>query len=215
MSKVLEEIMVSTNIIPVLVIEHLEDAVPLAEALVRGGLNVLEITLRTAVAAEALTLIKNHLPEVIVGMGTVIDPISLEVSLHAGADFLVSPGTTPELLEASKLNQAALLPGAATPTEAMALFDQGYRLQKFFPAEAAGGVAMLKSIYGPLPQINFCPTGGINATNAVDYLACSNVTCIGGSWMANKSWVKNKDWKSIEDASREAVTLTTKSSTNN
>ncbi len=208
MNKIVEKIITSTPVIPVLVIHHLEDAVPLAQALVRGGLKVLELTLRTAVAAEALSLIKNEIPDAVVGMGTIIDPISLEISLNAGADFLVSPGSTDALLDAAKINHAALLPGVATPSEAMRLFDKGYHCQKFFPAEAAGGVAMLKSIYGPLPQIKFCPTGGINATKAKAYLQCENVSCVGGSWMADKAWIKAADWKSIEAASSEAMNLT-------
>ncbi len=207
MNTELLKLLQSATVIPVLVIEQLEDAVPLAKALSKGGLNVLEITLRTDIALAALKEIKQALPNLTVGTGTVIDSQSLEASLAAGADFLVSPGTTATLIDAAKANHANLLPGAATPSEALHLFEQGYSVQKFFPAEAAGGVAMLNSINGPLPQIIFCPTGGINIANASQYLACNNVACVGGSWMAKKSWIDAKDWQAIENASREATNL--------
>ncbi len=184
-------------VIPVMVIDNLDDAVPLASALVEGGLTVLEITLRTAVAIEALQEIKAALPEVIVGTGTVKDMPTLLASIKAGADFMVSPGFTENLLRAAVSEGANLLPGSSTPSEAMKLLEQGYTCQKFFPAEAAGGTTMLKALSGPLPQITFCPTGGISRDSAPSYLSLNNVACVGGSWMMDRKLIEKKDWSAI------------------
>jgi len=192
-----KEIMQKSRVIPVLVINKIEDAVPLATALVEGGLDVLEITLRTPGAIEAIGLIKQALPNAIVGSGTVINPSTLNDSLNAGVDFIVSPGTTAELLDEVHKTSAPLLPGASTPTEVMSLMAQGFDAMKFFPAEAAGGVSMLKSIGGPLPQVTFCPTGGINLSNAPQYLSLNNVACVGGTWMLDKKLIEQKNWSEI------------------
>lgn len=193
--------------IPVVVIDQLEDAVPLSKALVDGGLNVLEVTLRTPVALEAISLIKQSIPEAVVGTGTVICPKTLEQSMQVGADFLVSPGVTANLLNAAKQNNAPLLPGAATASEVMGLLDLGYHAMKFFPAAAAGGINMLKSFAGPLPQVTFCPTGGIKLNNAHEYLNLSNVACVGGTWMLDKQLIAKKDWTAITKLAQQASQL--------
>lgn len=203
----IKQIMALSPVIPVLVIKQLEHAVPLAQALYNGGLKVLEITLRTPVALEAISAIRDHLPDAIVGAGTVIDSKTLMASDKAGAQFLVSPGTNDSLLSAAKYSAVPLLPGVATPSEAMQLLEQGFSALKFFPAEAAGGVAMLKSIGGPLPQLDFCPTGGINPVNAPDYLDLPNVRCVGGSWMAPEKLIAAEDWQQIENMARVAANL--------
>lgn len=208
MNKNLENIMSNTSVIPVLVIDNIEDAVPLALALSNGGLKVIEITLRTPAALKSLSEIKESLPDIIVGAGTVINEKNLEDALHCGADFLVSPGMTPSLLEAVKMNNALFLPGASTPGEMMHLLESGFSFQKFFPAEASGGVDMLNAIAGPIPQISFCPTGGISLLKAGKYLLCKNVTCVGGSWMAKREWINNKNWQQIESSARETSNLT-------
>jgi len=197
------DIMTRNPVIPVMVIDNIEDAVPLAKSLVAGGLDVLEITLRTDVAVEAVKKIQECVPDAIIGTGTVIDKETYQVSKGLGVDFIVSPGVTSELLSLANLDAINFLPGSATPTEAMKLLNLGYDCQKFFPAEAAGGCNMLKSIFGPLPQITFCPTGGINMENAVKYLALSNVACIGGSWMIDKDLIAQHDWQKITDITEE------------
>ena len=209
MSYDIRQIMDTSAVIPVLVIKDVEHAIPLAEALFKGGLKVLEITLRTEAALESITRIREHLPDAIVGAGTVIDAETLMAAEKAGAQFFVSPGATESLLKAAQYSTVPLLPGVSTPTEAMKLLEQGYSALKFFPAEAAGGVAMLKAIGGPLPQIDFCPTGGINPKNAADYLAVASVRCVGGSWMAPDSLVQQEKWQEIENMAREAAQLKT------
>jgi len=194
-------------VVPVIVIEQIENAVPLAMALVEGGLEVLEVTLRTPIAIDAVKEIKAALPDAIVGTGTVTNMETLHASLEAGADFMVSPGITNGLLRDAQAEGANLLPGVATPSEAMHLLDEGFSCQKFFPAEAAGGVAMLKSIAGPLPQITFCPTGGISMANAPNYLALNNVACVGGTWMLDKKLIQQKNWAAITDLARQAKQL--------
>jgi len=203
------EILKIAPVVPVMVVERIEDAVPLAQALYNGGLKVLEITLRTPCALDAISAMVEALPEdAVIGAGTIITPDDLEKAVKAGSKFLVSPGTTPALIEAAKSSSVPLLPGVATPTEAMNLLVQGFSSLKFFPAEAAGGVAMLKSIGGPLPQITFCPTGGIDLAKAPSYLALPNVACVGGTWMAPKELMKAGRWDEIERLAREAASLT-------
>ena len=197
----------STPVIPVIVIDNLEDAVSIATALVDGGLNVLEVTLRTSVAIEAIELIKQALPNAIVGSGTVVNPQTLEQSLRAGVDFLVSPGTNDELLQAALSNNAPLLAGVSTPSEIMNLLAKGYNCMKFFPAAASGGTSMLKSIAGPLPDALFCPTGGISLQSAPEYLALDNVACVGGSWMLDKQLIANKNWTEITRLAKQASQL--------
>ena len=204
----INEIVKVAPVIPVMVVEHIEDAVPLAQALYNGGLKVLEITLRTPCALDAITAMVENLPaDAVIGAGTIITPADLEKAVKAGSTFLVSPGTTPALIEAAKASAVPLLPGVATPTEAMHLLVEGFTHQKFFPAEAAGGVPMLKSIGGPLPQITFCPTGGIDLAKAPTYLALPNVACVGGTWMAPKELMKAGRWDEIERLAREAASL--------
>ncbi len=200
-------ILSANPVIPVMVIEQLQHALPLAEALAEGGLTTLEITMRTNNALEALTQIKQHFPHMHVGAGTVLNAEHLQSAHNAGADFLVSPGFTAELLSAAIQKSVNLLPGASTPAEAMQLLDMGFLYQKFFPAEAAGGVAMLKAIAGPMPHIKFCPTGGISQTSAKDYLALNNVVCVGGSWMLNSSDIKNENWQKIKQLAQQARSL--------
>ena len=200
----IENILTSAPVVPVVVIENLEDAVPLAKALYNGGLKALEITLRTPVAAEAVKLMKEAVPEAYVGTGTVIDKATFEASVAAGADFMVSPGVNDELLALARETDIPFLPGAATPSEVMNLASHGFKFLKFFPAEAAGGAPMLKSIGGPLPQIKFCPTGGISLATAPKYLALNNVVCVGGTWMLDKELIANKDWQAIEALAKQA-----------
>lgn len=204
----INEIVKVAPVVPVMVVERIEDAVPLAQALYNGGLKVLEITLRTPCALDAITAMVENLPaDAVIGAGTIITPADLEKAVKAGSSFLVSPGTTPALIEAAKASAVPLLPGVATPTEAMHLLVEGFTHQKFFPAEAAGGVPMLKSIGGPLPQITFCPTGGIDLAKAPTYLALPNVACVGGTWMAPKELMKAGRWDEIERLAREAASL--------
>ncbi|MAD02647.1 bifunctional 4-hydroxy-2-oxoglutarate aldolase/2-dehydro-3-deoxy-phosphogluconate aldolase [Pseudoalteromonas shioyasakiensis] len=200
----IEKILSSAPVVPVVVIEKLEDAAPLARALYNGGLKALEITLRTPIAAEAVKLMKEAVPEAYVGTGTVVDKATFNASVEAGADFMVSPGVNDELLALAKESDIPFLPGAATPSEVMKLASQGFKFLKFFPAEAAGGTAMLKSIGGPLPQVTFCPTGGISLETAPNYLALKNVICVGGTWMLDKQLIENKDWQAIEALARQA-----------
>lgn len=208
MALTIDQIVRVAPVVPVMVVERIEDAVPLATALYNGGLKVLEITLRTPCALEAITAMVEALPEdAVIGAGTIITPADLEKAVKAGSTFLVSPGTTPALIEAAKACPVPLLAGVATPTEAMNLYTQGFTHQKFFPAEAAGGVPMLKSIAGPLPQITFCPTGGIDLAKAPSYLALPNVQCVGGTWMAPKELMKAGRWDEIERLAREAASL--------
>ncbi|PCJ50024.1 MAG: keto-deoxy-phosphogluconate aldolase [Gammaproteobacteria bacterium] len=197
------EIMTLSPVIPVMVIDDVADAIPLAKALVEGGLKVLEITLRTGVAIESIKAIKAAVPKAIVGSGTVVNFDTFKASLAAGVDFMVSPGMSTELLKASVSESIEMLPGSATASEAMNLLDAGFHCQKFFPAEAAGGAAYLKSLAGPLPQITFCPTGGISMANARNYLMLSNVACVGGSWMLDKQLIRDKNWQEITRLSRE------------
>ena len=203
----IEEIMLTSPVIPVIVIDDIAQAVPLANALVRGGLKVLEVTLRTEQGLAAIALIKEQVPEAIVGAGTVISPEDVAASVAAGAEFLVSPGSTGELVDAALAAAVPILPGVATPSEAMALLAKGIKYMKFFPAQAAGGVPMLKSIAGPLPQLKFCPTGGITEANAPEFLALPNVLCVGGTWMLDKNQIAAKDWSAIEGKARAAAQL--------
>ena len=185
-------------VIPVLTIERPADAVPLARALVKGGLPVLEITLRTRTAMEALGAIAKEVPNAVVGAGTVLEAAQVEQILRLGAKFAVSPGCTPDLVTATKAAGLPFLPGVQTVSEAMVLAEQGYRVLKFFPAAPAGGLAWLKAVGAPLAGLRFCPTGGIGADTAQAYLALHNVACVGGSWVAPAAAVDAKDWSQIE-----------------
>jgi 2-dehydro-3-deoxyphosphogluconate aldolase / (4S)-4-hydroxy-2-oxoglutarate aldolase len=193
-------------VIPVLVIHDPAHAAPLAQALVAGGLPVLEVTLRTPAALEAMAEMA-RIPGAIVGAGTVLSPADVRAVQGAGAVFAVSPGATDRLLSACEDGALPLLPGAATASEAMRLLERGYTTQKFFPAEVAGGVAALRALAAPLPQIGFCPTGGIGPANAADYLALPNVTCIGGSWVAPAELMARGDWDGITALARTAANM--------
>lgn len=193
-------------VIPVLVLRDLAHARPLAEALVAGGLPVLEVTLRSDAALEAITEMA-QVEGAIVGAGTLLDAADVTAARRAGARFGVSPGATPALLQAAEDEALPLLPGAATASEAMALMQRGYRVQKFFPAAAAGGPAMLRALFGPMPQLRFCPTGGITAQTAAQYLALDNVLCVGGSWLAPEPLLAAGDWPAITALARAAAAL--------
>lgn len=200
----IENIVGQTPVIPVLTITRAEDAVPLAKALVEGGLKVLEITLRTAAALGAIEAIAHDVPHAIVGAGTVTTPDDLRRAGDAGAQFAVSPGLTEQLAGDTSL---PLLPGVATASEIMRGRELGFTRFKFFPAESSGGIAALKAFAGPFADIRFCPTGGVTAKTAPDYLALANVMCVGGSWMAPQSVIDTRDWGSIAKLAREAAGL--------
>ncbi|MFD7566004.1 bifunctional 4-hydroxy-2-oxoglutarate aldolase/2-dehydro-3-deoxy-phosphogluconate aldolase [Streptomyces tendae] len=194
-------------VVPVVVVDDLADAVPLARALVAGGLPAIEVTLRTPVALDAIRAIAGEVPGAVVGAGTVITPEQVADVVAAGARFLVSPGWTDVLLEAMRGSGVPFLPGVSTTSEVVALLERGVREMKFFPAEAAGGTAYLKALAAPLPQARFCPTGGISPASAPEYLALPNVGCVGGSWMLPKDAVAGQDWGRVEALAREAAGL--------
>jgi 2-dehydro-3-deoxyphosphogluconate aldolase/(4S)-4-hydroxy-2-oxoglutarate aldolase len=188
-----------------MVVQTLEHAVPLARALVAGGIHVLEITLRTAVAMDAIRAIARDVPGAVVGAGTVTRAAELDEVAAAGGVFAISPGLTPELLDAANAGPIPLIPGIATISELMTGLERGYDHFKFFPAEAAGGVKMLQSFAGPFPQITFCPTGGITPANYREYLALKNVACVGGSWVAPQGAMDAGEWGRITALAREAL----------
>lgn len=192
-------------VIPVLTIERTADAVPLARALVAGGLPVIEVTLRTKAALDAIKAIAVEVPDCIVGVGTVTRAADIAPAIAAGAKYLVSPGTPADLADALAAASAPVLPGCATVSEAMALVARGFTLLKFFPAEASGGLAWLKSVAAPLPDVKFCPTGGIDPRNAAAYLACPNVLAVGGSWVAPKDKLAAQDFTAITALARAAA----------
>ncbi len=200
------EICALAPIVPVLVVDDAGHARPLAEALVAGGLPALEVTLRTPAALDVIRTM-SEVPGGVVGAGTLVTPEDVRAAKAAGAQFGVSPGATDMLIAACEAEDLPLLPGAATASEAMALLEKGYDMLKFFPAEASGGAPALKAIGAPLPQITFCPTGGVSPTNAGDYLSLSNVICAGGSWVAPKQMVQDGDWSGIEALARDAARL--------
>lgn len=206
-SSVMAEIMAMAPVVPVVVLEDLKSAIPMAEALVRGGLPVIEVTLRTPVGLDAIYEISRAVPGAVVGAGTVNRPEQLVDSLEAGAKFIVSPGATPSLVYAASSAAVPYLPGAATASEMLALLEEGISHQKFFPAEASGGVPALKSFAAPLAEVKFCPTGGIDVKSAEDYLALPNVICVGGSWVTPSKLVKAGDWDAIEKLARTAAKL--------
>jgi 2-dehydro-3-deoxyphosphogluconate aldolase/(4S)-4-hydroxy-2-oxoglutarate aldolase len=196
-----------TPVIPVLTIERAADAVPLARALVAGGLPVIEVTLRTKAALDAIRAIAAEVPDCVVGVGTVARAQDIAAAIAAGAKYLVSPGTPSELAAALADASVPVLPGCATVSEAMALLACGFKVLKFFPAEASGGVAWLKSVAAPLPDLKFCPTGGIDAKNIAAYLGCPNVVAVGGSWVAPKDAIAAGDFARITRLAREASAL--------
>ncbi|MCW1841024.1 bifunctional 4-hydroxy-2-oxoglutarate aldolase/2-dehydro-3-deoxy-phosphogluconate aldolase [Prosthecomicrobium hirschii] len=202
----LDAIVAMAPVIPVLLFDDPESAVAIGRALVRGGLPVLEITLRTPAALDCLTACK-AIEGAVVGAGTVLDIDQLTAAVACGAEFLVSPGASPKLIHAAEGSPVPLLPGVATAGEAMTLAEHGYRRMKFFPAEPAGGAEYLKALASPLPHLRFCPTGGITLEKAPKYLALPNVMCVGGSWVVPADAVKARDWARIETLAREAAAL--------
>lgn len=194
-------------VVPVVVLPDASVAVPLARALVAGGLPAIEVTLRTPGALDAIRAIADEVPQAVVGAGTVITVEQVDACVTAGARFLVSPGWTPSLLDAMRASGVPFLPGVSTASEVVALLERGVRDMKFFPARAAGGTEYLRSLAGPLPQARFCPTGGIGPATAPEYLALPNVGCVGGSWMVPADAVAERDWARIEALARGAAGL--------
>jgi 2-dehydro-3-deoxyphosphogluconate aldolase/(4S)-4-hydroxy-2-oxoglutarate aldolase len=192
-------------IVPVLVIKDVKDALPIAEALLAADIKVLEVTLRTPAALEVISTIAKHLPEAVIGAGTVTNRELLQQSYDAGAKFAISPGLTKDVLQAGKEGNLALIPGISSISELMDGIDSGYDHLKFFPAEASGGVKALQSIGGPFPDIKFCPTGGININNIRDYLALSNVACCGGSWLVSDEIIQQANWQEITRLAKQAL----------
>ena len=192
-------------LVPVLTIESARSAGDLAKTLLDAGLTVAEVTLRTNEALAAIELMKRDVPDLLVGAGTILSPADIRTTLDAGSDFLVTPASTPNLRAALKKVSVPVFPGVATPSEALAAFEDGFTYQKFFPAESNGGVKALKSIGAPIPQIKFMPTGGINGNSVQDYLSCANVIAVGGSWMVNKAAINNGDWKALEAHAKAAI----------
>ncbi|WP_116042122.1 bifunctional 4-hydroxy-2-oxoglutarate aldolase/2-dehydro-3-deoxy-phosphogluconate aldolase [Amycolatopsis palatopharyngis] len=201
------ELLELSPVMPVVVVDEVRHAVPIAEALLAGGIGVIELTLRTPVALEAIAAVAAEVPGIVVGAGTVTTPEQAARAAEAGAGFLVTPGCTDAVLDAAFATGLPFLPGASTVSEAMRLAERGLDTLKFFPAEAAGGTAYLKSIGGPLPGLRFCPTGGITADNAAGYLALANVGCVGGSWLTPKDAVAEGDFVRIEALAKEAAAL--------
>lgn len=197
----------AARVIPVLTIETVEQAVPLARALHAGGISVIEVTLRTRAALKACEAIAQHCPEVVLGIGTVLTPSQVQDAKNAGAKFLVTPGTSEKLGHALAESGIAALPGAGTLSEMIALMEMGFSELKFFPAEAAGGVDYLKSVAGPLAELKFCPTGGITPANAGSYLGLGNVMCVGGSWITPKAAMASGNWAEITRLAAEAAKL--------
>ncbi|MDP2808705.1 MAG: bifunctional 4-hydroxy-2-oxoglutarate aldolase/2-dehydro-3-deoxy-phosphogluconate aldolase [Rhodocyclaceae bacterium] len=203
----IRELIGRTAVIPVLAIDDVAHAVPLARALCDGGLKLLEITLRTPAALPSIAAIAAALPEVVVGAGTVRSASDAARASEAGARFAVSPGYTAALGNACVNLGLPCLPGVATASEVMAAFDDGYDVMKFFPAETAGGLSMLNALAGPFPDVAFCPTGGINAKNALAYLARTNVLCVGGSWLAPRAEVADRNWAKVTELAADAARL--------
>lgn len=194
-------------VVPVLMVDRVATAIPLAKALVAGGLKAIEITLRTDAALDAIKAVADEVDGAEVGAGTILNARQFEAAVSAGSQFIVSPGTTQELLDVASRSPVPMLPGAATPSEIMALREEGYAVMKFFPAEQAGGSAYLKSLSSPLGGISFCPTGGITPDNARNYLSLPNVICVGGSWVAPKQLVEAGDWAAITQLAADACKL--------
>ena len=194
-------------VMPVIVIDDAADAVPLAEALLTGDINAIEVTLRTSAAVEAMEQIAKNVPDMVIGAGTVLDGEQAAQARDAGAVFAVSPGATESLIYGCEEAGITLLPGAATASEAMQLYEAGFDVQKFFPAVPAGGAPFLKALSSPLPQVSFCPTGGITEGSAHEFLSLPNVLCVGGSWIASQADIRDKNWDKITKAAKAASKL--------
>lgn len=202
-----ERILRAAGILPILSVDSIDSALRVADALQRGGLTCIELTLRTPVAIDAIAALKREFATLVIGAGTVLRGEQVEAAQQAGADFLVTPGTSSALLKALAQAAVPVLPGAATPSELLTIIEHGYRVAKFFPAAALGGPAMLKALAGPFPDFVFCPTGGINERDAATYLALGNVACIGGSWMVSAEWLRDGDYAAVERSASAARTL--------
>ncbi|UYO74747.1 bifunctional 4-hydroxy-2-oxoglutarate aldolase/2-dehydro-3-deoxy-phosphogluconate aldolase [Halomonas qinghailakensis] len=201
----LDSICLKAEVIPVITIERLEDAVPLGRALVEGGLTVLEITLRTDCALEAVKRMREALPGASIGVGTVLTPAQYRQAEQVGADFVVTPGATEALYRYGVESPVPMLPGVSTISELMTGWQYGYRRFKFFPAESSGGAKAIKAFGAPIPEARFCPTGGITVDNADTYLSLPNVMCVGGSWLTPKAMVEAEDWEGIRELARQAA----------
>ncbi|GAA9299373.1 bifunctional 4-hydroxy-2-oxoglutarate aldolase/2-dehydro-3-deoxy-phosphogluconate aldolase [Helicobacter pylori] len=204
--KIIEVLQISP-IIPVVVIENIKDAVPLAQSLVEGGIHIIEVTLRSSCALEAIELIAKNVPKMRMGAGTILNPTQLEQAQNRGAEFLVSPGLTIKLLEYAKKKDMPLIPGVSSSSEVMQALELGYNALKFFPAEYCGGVKLLNAFNGPFKGVKFCPTGGISADNMHSYLNLENVLCVGGSWLTPKNLIQNKEWDKITEICKRSLAL--------
>ncbi|GHQ54435.1 ketohydroxyglutarate aldolase [Helicobacter pylori] len=202
--KIIEVLQISP-IVPVVVIEDLNDAVPLAQSLIEGGIPIIEVTLRSSCALEAIELIAKNVPKMRVGAGTILNPTQLEQAQNRGAEFLISPGLTIKLLEYAKKKDMPLIPGVSSSSEVMQALELGYSALKFFPAEYCGGVKLLNAFNGPFKGVKFCPTGGISADNMRSYLNLENVLCVGGSWLTPKDLIQNKEWDKITEICKRAL----------
>ncbi|GAA8392919.1 bifunctional 4-hydroxy-2-oxoglutarate aldolase/2-dehydro-3-deoxy-phosphogluconate aldolase [Helicobacter pylori] len=204
--KIIEVLQISP-IIPVVVIENIKNAVPLAQSLVEGGIQIIEVTLRSSCALEAIELIAKNVPKMRVGAGTILNPTQLEQAQNRGAEFLISPGLTIKLLEYAKKKDMPLIPGVSSSSEVMQALELGYNALKFFPAEYCGGVKLLNAFNGPFKGVKFCPTGGISADNMHSYLNLENVLCVGGSWLTPKNLIQNKEWDKITEICKRSLVL--------
>ncbi|WRB94102.1 bifunctional 4-hydroxy-2-oxoglutarate aldolase/2-dehydro-3-deoxy-phosphogluconate aldolase [Helicobacter pylori] len=204
--KIIEVLQISP-IVPVVVIEDLSDAVPLVQSLIEGGIPIIEVTLRSSCALEAIELIAKNVPKMRVGAGTILNPTQLEQAQNRGAEFLISPGLTIKLLEYAKKKDMPLIPGVSSSSEVMQALELGYSALKFFPAEYCGGVKLLNAFNGPFKGVKFCPTGGISADNMHSYLNLENVLCVGGSWLTPKNLIQNKEWDKITEICKRSLAL--------
>ncbi|WP_154413582.1 bifunctional 4-hydroxy-2-oxoglutarate aldolase/2-dehydro-3-deoxy-phosphogluconate aldolase [Helicobacter pylori] len=204
--KIIEVLQISP-IVPVVVIEDIKDAVPLAQSLIEGGIQIIEVTLRSSCALEAIELIAKNVPKMRVGAGTILNPTQLEQAQNRGAGFLISPGLTIKLLEYAKKKDMPLIPGVSSSSEVMQALELGYNALKFFPAEYCGGVKLLNAFNGPFKGVKFCPTGGISADNMHSYLNLENVLCVGGSWLTPKNLIQNKEWDKITEICKRSLAL--------
>ncbi|GAA9881316.1 bifunctional 4-hydroxy-2-oxoglutarate aldolase/2-dehydro-3-deoxy-phosphogluconate aldolase [Helicobacter pylori] len=204
--KIIEVLQISP-IVPVVVIEDIKDAVPLAQSLIEGGIQIIEVTLRSSCALEAIELIAKNVPKMRVGTGTILNPTQLEQAQNRGAEFLISPGLTIKLLEYAKKKDMPLIPGVSSSSEVMQALELGYSALKFFPAEYCGGVKLLNAFNGPFKGVKFCPTGGISADNMRSYLNLENVLCVGGSWLTPKNLIQNKEWDKITEICKRSLAL--------
>ncbi|GAA8954905.1 bifunctional 4-hydroxy-2-oxoglutarate aldolase/2-dehydro-3-deoxy-phosphogluconate aldolase [Helicobacter pylori] len=201
------EVLQISPIVPVVVIENIKDAVPLAQSLIEGGIHIIEVTLRSSCALETIELIAKNVPKMRVGAGTILNPTQLEQAQNRGAEFLISPGLTIKLLEYAKKKDMPLIPGVSSSSEVMQALELGYNALKFFPAEYCGGVKLLNAFNGPFKGVKFCPTGGINADNMRSYLNLENVLCVGGSWLTPKNLIQNKEWDKITEICKRSLAL--------